>query len=192
MFWYGETKQFQRKIVLPAPSLIPNIIRYQKFSKTQKSFSTKFSVVWDKIFCLKSWVFFLPPLIHKIFRYYFFWKTEIFPYDVFRYCEILTFRRKLVMSPVFSTSKFFDARFFLKHRMEHVQSLSALWDKGFPTEISDIPFLCRRCFDTRIYLKHRRGSLRHFLVLRDKNFDKKYGTPLFSYPSKFSIPEVFW
>ena len=47
LFRYGETKQFLRKIVVPACSLIPNIFRYQKFSKTQKSFSTNVSVAWD-------------------------------------------------------------------------------------------------------------------------------------------------
>ena len=54
--------------------------------------------------------------------------------------------------------------------MDHVQSFSALWDKRFPTENSDIAFLCKRCFNTRIYLKHGKGPLRKFLALRGKIF----------------------
>ena len=42
MFWYCETKQIWRKIVIPAASLIPNLFRYQKFSETQKGSSSKF------------------------------------------------------------------------------------------------------------------------------------------------------
>ena len=42
MIRYCETKQFWRKIVIPAPSHIPNVFRYQKFSETQNGSSTKF------------------------------------------------------------------------------------------------------------------------------------------------------
>ena len=103
----------------------------------------------------------------------FIWNTEGFPYDVFRYCKISTFRRKVVMSPVFLSSKFVDARKFLKHRTDHLQSFSALFEKRFPTESSDLPFLCKRCFDTRNYVKHERGPLRNISVLREKLFEKK-------------------
>ena len=56
------------------------------------------------------------------------------------------------------------------NRTDHAQSFYALWDKTFPTEISDLQFLCKRCFDTRIYLKHGMGPLRIFSALWDKNF----------------------
>ena len=59
VFRYCETKQFWQKIVLPAPSLIPNIFRYQKFSETQKGSSTKFfGTVRQKFFNGKSWYHF--------------------------------------------------------------------------------------------------------------------------------------
>ena len=66
------------------------------------------------------------------------------------------------MSPGFLSSKFFDGRIFSKHRTDHVQCFSALWDKRFPTENSDFLFLCERCFVTRIFLKHGRGPIRIF------------------------------
>ena len=78
------------------------------------------------------------------------------------------------MSPVFLSSKFFDAREFLKHRTDQLQSFSALWDKIFPTEISDLLFLFKRCFATRIYLKHGRGPLRSFSALWVKNFSIEF------------------
>ena len=72
MFRYCERKQFRRKIVIRAPSLIPNSFQYQKFSETQKGSSTNFSVLWDKIFSMENRDTpspFLPFLIHKVFRY---------------------------------------------------------------------------------------------------------------------------
>ena len=55
--WFGsDTKQFWRKIVISAPSLIPNIFRHQKFSETQKGSSTKFfGTVRQKFFNGKLW-----------------------------------------------------------------------------------------------------------------------------------------
>ena len=45
------------------PYLIPNFFRYQKFSKTQNSFSTNCSVVWDRKL-LTEIVSILPPPTH--------------------------------------------------------------------------------------------------------------------------------
>ena len=73
MIRYCETKQFWRKIVIPASFLIPNIFRYQKFSETQKGSSTKtFGTVRLKTFDGKSWC---PPIMHKVFRYLKFFET---------------------------------------------------------------------------------------------------------------------
>ena len=84
-FRYGETKQFLRKNLIGAPSFIPNIFRYQKFSKTQKSFSTCFSVVWDRKLLTEIVNVVPPPTYSKSFSILLlFWNTEGFPYDVFR------------------------------------------------------------------------------------------------------------
>ena len=65
MFRYCETKQFWRKSVIPASSLMPYIFRYPKWMKhwTLKDSSTKFfSTVRQKILDGKFWYFLTPPL----------------------------------------------------------------------------------------------------------------------------------
>ena len=94
MLRYCETKQFWRKIVIPAPSLIPNIFRYQKFSEAQKGSSTKsFGTVRQKFFDSKSQCP-PPPLMHKIFIFPKISENEGFPYEIFRHCETINDRRK--------------------------------------------------------------------------------------------------
>ena len=67
IFRYCETEQYRQKIVQPVPSLIPNIIRYQKLSETPKSSSTKlFGTVRQNSFNGKSWH---NPLNYNFFRY---------------------------------------------------------------------------------------------------------------------------
>ena len=48
IFWDSETKQFRRKIVILAPSLISNIFRYPKLVTHLKVSLRKFSAVSDK------------------------------------------------------------------------------------------------------------------------------------------------
>ena len=68
MFRYCETKQFRREIVILAPSLIPNIFRYQKFCETQKGSSTNsFGTVRQKESMEKRDT--PAPLMHENFRY---------------------------------------------------------------------------------------------------------------------------
>ena len=112
---YGETKQFVRKIVIPATCLIPKFFRYQKISKSQKGFSTKFSVVWDRKH-LTDIVIILPPTTYpKNFSIpVFFGNTEGFLYDFFRYCETSTLRRKVsrisFILKLFWRQKFFETK----------------------------------------------------------------------------------
>ena len=91
------------KIVIPAPSLIPKIFRFQKFSKTLKVVSKNFfGSVRQKTFDWKSVNPSSPQLSIKFLDIsFFFWNPEGFPYDVFCYCETSIFRRKVVVSPVF-------------------------------------------------------------------------------------------
>ena len=92
------------------------------------------------------------------------------------------------MSPVFLTSEIFDDRKFSKHRTDHVQSFSALWDKRFPTEISDLPFLSQRCFHARIYLKHGGIPYENFRRCTTKFFQLKL-VICRSYPYDFAVPD---
>ena len=92
-------ENFSRKIVIPAPSLIPNILRYQKHSEIQKGYSTNFfGTVWKKFSTEKRDT----PLSHaKNFSVpEIFWYTEVFPNEIFRYCETKNFERKVVIPPL--------------------------------------------------------------------------------------------
>ena len=243
-----KQNSFYGKSWYPPPLSSLALFDTRSFLKHRRVFQRIFRQCEKENFWLKSWIFFLPPPIHKIFRYYFFsetqkvsptvffdtvrhrlfdgklwcpvffyprnfslpefcWKIERTMYKVFG-----TVRRKIsngiwwyplpmqkmfgyqklsetrkgsptmffdtvrhqlfdgkVWCPLFLLSfKIFDARSFLKLRRDHLQSFSGLWDKRFPTELSDFPLLCKRCFDTRIYLKHGGGPLRLFSALWDK------------------------
>ena len=46
IFWYCETKNFRRKIVIPP--IMRKIFRYPKFSETLKGSPRNFSALWDK------------------------------------------------------------------------------------------------------------------------------------------------
>ena len=89
---------------------------------------------------------------------------------------------KIFRYPIFSeTQKGFPTKFL------------ATGNKKLSSENSEVPLLSVSFFDNRFFLKHRRLALRKFSVLWDKDFDKKsWYNPLFSYPLKFPIPEVFW
>ena len=164
-----ETKDFQRKLVI-SPSYAKDISILEFIWNTEGVPYEIFRYCETKILTKNCDT---PPLLFSMKNSEVFWNKGFPLRCFFRYCEISVFRRKGLMSPVFLSSKFFDARKFLKHRTDHLQSFSALWEKRFPTDSSDLPFLFKRCFDTRIYLKHGRGPLRNISVLWDKNFEKK-------------------
>ena len=67
----------------------------------------------------------------------------MFPLRCFLILRHQLLDRKL-WCPLFLLSlKFFDARSFLKHRRDHLQSFSTMWEKRFPSELSDIIVLCK-------------------------------------------------
>ena len=185
MFQYGETKQFVRKIVIPTHCLILNISRYQKFSKTQKGFSTNFSIVWDRKL-LTEIVKIFPPLTHlsiECFDITFFWNTEGFPMMFFDTARYQLFDGKVWWPLFFYPQNFSMPEFFWKIQRDHLQCFLALWDRMFPTEISHLLFLFKRCFDTRFFLNHRMFPLRCFLILWDINFPTdSCDVPCFFYP----------
>ena len=112
--------------------------------------------------------------MQKMFRYPIFSETQkVSPTKFFDTVRHQLFDGELWCPVFLLTLKFFNARSFLKHRRDHLQSFSALWEKRFPTETSDIPVLCKRCFETRIFLKHGRGPLQNFLALWDNFFSNE-------------------
>ena len=108
------------------PLLSITLFRYQKISGKQKGYFTKLfvSVLWDKKFPQNRDA--PPPSYAWTFSSKeFFWNTKV-----------------LSNSPLLCL-KIFDTRILSKHRRVLLRILSALWDKDFSTEFSDIPFLCR-------------------------------------------------
>ena len=92
------------------------------------------SALWDKTISTKSCDTSPPPSYpwkYKISEV--FWNTEWFAYEVFWYCEIRNFRRKIVifhlsLSPLLSL-KLCDKGIFLKNRRVPPRRFSLLWDK---------------------------------------------------------------
>ena len=81
LFWYCETKHFRRKIVIPAPSLIPIDFWYPEDCETLKYSPTKsFGNLDTPSLPLSSQNFFDAGIFLKH-------STEGFLYEVFRYCE---------------------------------------------------------------------------------------------------------
>ena len=97
------------------------------------------SALWDKTISTKSCDTSPPPSYpwkYKISEV--FWNTEWFAYEVFWYCEIRNFWRKIVifhlsLSPLLSL-KLCDKGIFLKNRRVPVRSISVLWVKNIATE----------------------------------------------------------
>ena len=154
-----------------------------------------FGTVRQKLLDGKSW--YPPPPPSSIKFFYLpeiFWNTEWFSGEVF---SVLWDKKKFWQnreaSPLLCL-KIFDTRIISKHRSVLLRILSALWDKIFSTEFSDIPLLCIKFCDTRNFLKHRSVPQRNFSVLCDKKFSpEKRDTPSsLSDALNFSIPEIFW
>ena len=136
-----ETKQFRRKIVIPAPLLLLTCFDTKNFLKLRRVPLPNASVLWDKTILTEN------PDTHPLF-----------------------------------IQKFFHYRKFsvTQHRSVPQRNFSILWDKKYSTENRDTPPpLMHKIFDTRIFLKHRRVPLQNFSVLWGKIFDKRsWHTPL--------------
>ena len=65
IFWYGQTKKFWRKNVIPP--IMNQFFRYPKFCETLKGCPRNFLVMRDMKISIENRD--MPPLIHKFFRY---------------------------------------------------------------------------------------------------------------------------
>ena len=154
--------------------------REKNFSETPKCSPMKYFVQWDKNFDGK-WCY--PPFlsIKYVSLPEIFWSTEWFPSEVFSVLWDKKNFDKTVKLPPLLCLKLFDTRILSKHRRVLLRILSALRDKDFSTEFSDIPFLCINFCDARNFLKHRSVPQRNFSVLWDKKFwTKSRDTPSFA------------
>ena len=175
------------------PLLCMKIFDKRIFLKHQNGLQWNILVQWDKNFSTEKRD--TPhPLIHRIFfPIRNFLKYIMVPWRIFfGLVSWNNFRQNREASPLFCL-KIFVTRILSKHRRVLLRILSALWDKDFSTEFSDIPFFCIKFCDTRNFLKHRSVPQRNFLVLCDKKIStKKRDTPFLSDALNFSIPDIFW
>ena len=185
-------------MICPLLSII--FFQYQKFSGKHKGSFTKpfVSVQWDKRqkISTKPWCPPPPPslLCMKIFGKRIFLKHHsVLQWNISVQWDknFSTENRDTPPPPLLSIKNFSPTRTFLKHRMVPWRSffgpeiflriLSALWDKDFSKEFSDIPFLCMKFCDTPNFLKHRSVPQRNFPVQWDKKFwTKSRDTPYFA------------
>ena len=154
-FRFGPVRQkISTKRDAPPPPMHENFDK-RIFLKHQSVLQWNISVHWDKNFDGKYW-YPPPPLIHKIFfptRN--FLKHRMVPWrSFFGPVRLKKLRQNREASPLLCL-KLFDTRILLKHRRVLLRILSALWEKDFSTEFSDIPFLCIKFCDARNFLKHR-------------------------------------
>ena len=139
MFRYCETKQFRRKIVNTAPSLISNIFRYPELMEHKRIPLQNFSALWDKKFLTENLD--TPPSLLSInfFATGNFLKhsTDGFFNEIFRQCETKDFWQKSSLSPPFLSIKFFETINFVKHKRVPLRNDSVLWDKTILSQSRD-------------------------------------------------------
>ena len=157
--------------MIPALSLIPNIVRYQHFSKTQKGSSTNF---FSNVRKFRRKIVMLPPSL---------------PVFSIKFCDTRTFLKQSFplrslsvlwenkfsteirdTRPLLLSQTFFDTRNFLKHRRVPPRIFAVLWDKFSMGEIVILPpspLLPIKFCDGRSFLKHGRFPVRSFSVLWD-------------------------
>ena len=159
------------------------IFRYPKFSETQMCSPTKLlDNVGQNLIAENSDI---PFLCVRFSKPDFFWNTEGFSFEMFRYGETKRqnsfYGKSWYPSTVLSVT-FFDTRIFLKHRNIFQQIFGSVRQKIFDwnREYSSSPHLSIKCFDNTFFLKHRRFPLRCFSILWDINFStERFVVPCF-------------
>ena len=161
---HNNSAPWDKKVPQNRDTLLSKKFWYQNIPKTQNGSATMiFRDVRQKN-STKMWYPFYPRT---------FWcqkisETQGSPNETFRYCE--TKKTNKIVIPY--SQKIFDTRTFLKQKSSATM-FSALWDKKFPTEKRDIPFLSLCFFRSRNFLKHKRVPLRNFRYCEAKIFPRK-------------------
>ena len=113
---------------------------------------------------------------------------------MFRYGETKQFLRKIVILPTVLSVTFFDAGSFLKHKRVFQQFFGSVRQKTL-TEIVNIrPPPTYPENDSKLLFSETQkvSPTMFFDTVRYQLFDGKLWCPLFFYPRKFSMPELFW
>ena len=91
--WHYGTKNSRPKIVIP-PYYAWILFDTPKFLKHRSVLRCIFLLLWDKNFWQKRDT--LPLLSMRVFYMnFFFWNTDMFPYEFFRHSDTICFRRKI-------------------------------------------------------------------------------------------------
>ena len=191
-FWFCETTNFGREIVIPPPSSVLNykFPRYQIFSETHKWFS----VVWDKKNSKEN----VKPtiLIHSFLKLRNFLKNRKFL--IWRFSALWDIKpligkmwyplcmnildawkilehRRVQWRFFLWCIKNSDSRKFLKHRRFSPENLPVLWHNKLSTENSDAPTVplsphIHKIVDTRNFEKHRKSLFVFFRFFETTNF----------------------
>ena len=110
---YCETKTLTKNRDTPASSLIHKNFRYRNFLKDRRVPLRNFWTPWDKkLLAQKNGISFL--WIKVFDTRIFFWNTEGWPCEFFRYCETSTLRSKFVISRVSFILKLFGCQKFFE------------------------------------------------------------------------------
>ena len=179
--------------MIPAPSLIPNIFRNQRFSETQKGSSTNFFGLWDKKFSTENLDTPPSPLIHKLFRCRKLSETQHRRIHLQNFSALWDkkFSTKiLILPPPLLSINFFATGNFLKHTAEcfNYEMFRYCKTKNFRRKILILPpppsypytFSLPEIFWNT---PPKGSSTKCFGTLRQKIFDgKSWYSPLPSYP----------
>ena len=135
-FWSCETEKTGKIVMLPL--LCMKLFQRKIFLKHHSVLQWNISVEPGKKFSTETRD---TPLlsIKKTSLPENFWNTEWFPGELF---SVLWDKKKILIKPwsfPLLCLKFCDTRILSNYRRVHLRMLSALWDKNFSTEFSDIP-----------------------------------------------------
>ena len=124
------------------------------------------TVIPPPLLCIK---YFSPPEI--------FWNTEWFLGEFFSVLwDNFSTKTWSFPPPLLET-----CRFLSKHRRVPLWKLSALWEKAFSTEFTDIPFLCIKIFRHPEFSESPKCSpTKFFGTVRQKKLDEKSWYPSFA------------
>ena len=113
-----------------------------------------------------------------------FLRNEGFPYEIFRYCEKITFwqNHDTPSYAIFLIQKFSET----KGTSQEI--FSVLWDKKISRENRDIPFLSIKFFDKKNFWKTKGSPTKLFGTVRKSFFDKI----VIHHLMQFFNPEIFW
>ena len=152
------------------PLLCMKIFHKRIFLKQQSVLQWNILVQWDKNFSTENRDTSPPPSYPYFFPYQSFFETQYGSLAKFFWtCEIKKNFDKTVKLPPPFLENFRYQNSFETQKCSPTNFIGTV-RQNFPTEFSDIPFLCINFCDTRNFLKHRSVPQRDFLVLCDKKF----------------------